>query len=58
MTFGQRYEITDTDYQQMLDSNNKFAAVLEPGDPIDIIPALKVSLTIIDSIVSSFRSST
>ncbi|XP_022097079.1 steroid 17-alpha-hydroxylase/17,20 lyase-like [Acanthaster planci] len=42
MTFGQRYEITDTDYQQMLDCNNKFAAVLEPGDPIDIIPALKI----------------
>ncbi|XP_038054941.1 steroid 17-alpha-hydroxylase/17,20 lyase-like [Patiria miniata] len=42
MTFRQRYEITDTDYQQMLDSNEKFAAVLEPGDPIDIIPALKI----------------
>ena len=44
MTFGQRYEITDTEYKEILESNRKFTAVLEPGDPIDIIPALKVNI--------------
>ena len=44
MTFGQRYEITDAEYKDILESNHKFTAVLEPGDPIDIIPALKVNV--------------
>ena len=42
MTFGQRYEINDSEYRAILDSANKFTAILQHGDPIDFIPALKV----------------
>ncbi|XP_072045615.1 steroid 17-alpha-hydroxylase/17,20 lyase-like [Amphiura filiformis] len=42
MTFGQRYEIHDSEYRAILDSANKFTAILQHGDPIDFIPALKI----------------
>lgn len=57
MTFGQRYEIDDFEYRAILDSANKFTAILQHGDPVDFIPALKIfpnkKLRLVQSVIKT-----
>ncbi|PIK55984.1 putative steroid 17-alpha-hydroxylase/17,20 lyase [Apostichopus japonicus] len=42
MTFSERYEADNPEFQEILVNNDRFTSLLQPGDPIDVIPALKI----------------
>ncbi|XP_033116514.1 cytochrome P450 1A1-like [Anneissia japonica] len=43
MIFNRTYSIDDPEFLEIEDLNNKFTQVLQPGDPVDVMPFLKVS---------------
>lgn len=42
LTFSERYEADNPEFQEILVNNDRFTSLLQPGDPIDVIPALKI----------------
>ncbi|XP_077863305.1 steroid 17-alpha-hydroxylase/17,20 lyase-like [Saccoglossus kowalevskii] len=42
MTFNQRYQLNDPEFQTILRDNRQFIDLLTPGDPVDIFPILKM----------------
>ncbi|XP_077991078.1 steroid 17-alpha-hydroxylase/17,20 lyase-like [Glandiceps talaboti] len=42
MTFNERYKIDDPEFQMILQDNRDCTELLAPGDPIDVMPILKI----------------